>query len=214
MASLQVALDLIALPDALALARRLQDVVDIVEIGTPMIIEYGLEAVRQMRSALPRTCLLADLKIMDAGFAEANAAFGAGADIVTVLGVAGDATVHQVVKAAQQHERRQVLVDLIECPEIASRASQLIDMGVDILGVHTSVDRGEAEESDRLTELRAVRRTCREATVAVAGGVNLQTCSAIVAGGADMVIIGSSITLADDPFEAASHFQRMVKDRP
>ena len=44
----------------------------------------------------------ADLKIMDAGEHEANLAFNAGADIVTVLGVAHDETIRGVVRAARR----------------------------------------------------------------------------------------------------------------
>ena len=60
--------------------------VDIVEIGTPLLIAEGLGAVRAVCSAHPGMIVLADTKIMDAGGYEARLAFEAGADIVTVLG--------------------------------------------------------------------------------------------------------------------------------
>lgn len=211
MASLQVALDLITLPDALALARRLEGIADIVEVGTPMIIEFGLDAVRQMRAALPETRLLADVKIMDAGFPEADSALRAGADIVTVLGVAGDQTVSQVVKAARQYDRRQVMTDLIECANIGERARQLVDLGVDIICVHTAADRGPAGEDDLLAELRAVLDTCPETPVAVAGGVSLTTAPAVATAGAAIVVVGSAVTGAPDPVQIASQLRQALK---
>ena len=45
---LQLALDDITLEDALSLVRTVRDYIDIIEIGTPFVIAYGMEAVRVM----------------------------------------------------------------------------------------------------------------------------------------------------------------------
>ena len=75
---LQLALDDITLEDAVKLVGEVQDDIDIVEIGTPMVIEYGMEAVRVMKEKYPHLEILADLKIMDAGYYEAKEALEAG----------------------------------------------------------------------------------------------------------------------------------------
>ena len=90
---LQLALDDITLEDALSLVRTVRDYIDIIEIGTPFVIEYGMEAVRVMKKEFPEKEILADLKIMDAGDYEAEEALKAGADYVTVLGVTDILTV-------------------------------------------------------------------------------------------------------------------------
>jgi len=79
--------------------------------------------------------VLADLKIMDAGEHEANLAFAAGADIVTVLGVAHDETVQGVVRAARRARggAKEVMVDLINTTDPAARAAQVAKLGVDIV---------------------------------------------------------------------------------
>lgn len=64
---LQLALDDITLDDALALLDRVQGDVDVAEVGTPMVIEYGMEPVRRIKERFPQLEVLADLKIMDAG---------------------------------------------------------------------------------------------------------------------------------------------------
>lgn len=84
---LQLALDDITLIEAIALMGKIRDYVDIVEIGTPFIIEDGLKPVRELKRLFPDKEVLADTKIMDAGDYEARSAFLAGADYVTVLGV-------------------------------------------------------------------------------------------------------------------------------
>lgn len=84
---LQIALDDITLEDALVLVGKVRDYIDIIEIGTPFVYEYGMQAVRAMKEHFPDKEVLADMKIMDAGFYEAEEALKAGADYVTVLGV-------------------------------------------------------------------------------------------------------------------------------
>ena len=73
---LQLALDTFDLDTALDVAERARDYVDIIEIGTPFILEYGMEAVRRFRRAFPEKEILADTKIMDAGRLEVTAALG------------------------------------------------------------------------------------------------------------------------------------------
>ena len=84
---LQIALDDLTMEEALVLMDTVQNHVDIIEIGTPFIYEYGMEAVRTMKKRYPDKEILADMKIMDAGYYEAEEALKAGADYVTVLAV-------------------------------------------------------------------------------------------------------------------------------
>ena len=46
---LQIALDDITLEDALVLVGKVRDYIDIIEIGTPFVYEYGMQAVRTMK---------------------------------------------------------------------------------------------------------------------------------------------------------------------
>ena len=50
---LQLALDLFDLETALAVTKEARDYVDIIEIGTPFLMQYGLDAVRRFRDAFP-----------------------------------------------------------------------------------------------------------------------------------------------------------------
>ena len=79
---LQIALDDITLEDALVLVGKVRDYIDIIEIGTPFVYEYGMQAVRTMKEHFPDKEVLADMKIMDAGFYEAEEALKAGQYLV------------------------------------------------------------------------------------------------------------------------------------
>ena len=87
MTKLQVAVDLLTTADALALTNKVGPYVDIIELGTPLIKSAGLSAISAIKAAHPDKEVFADLKTADAGFLEADIAFSAGADLVTVLGV-------------------------------------------------------------------------------------------------------------------------------
>ncbi|EDW4537521.1 3-hexulose-6-phosphate synthase, partial [Salmonella enterica subsp. enterica] len=63
---LQLALDLVDIPGAKQLVAEVQEHIDIVEIGTPVVINEGLRAVKEIKEAFPSLTVLADLKIMDA----------------------------------------------------------------------------------------------------------------------------------------------------
>ena len=55
-----------------------------------------------LRTLAPDHLLVADMKTMDAGALEAEMAFAAGADLMTVLGCASDATVAAAAEFASR----------------------------------------------------------------------------------------------------------------
>ncbi|MFP3360348.1 orotidine 5'-phosphate decarboxylase / HUMPS family protein, partial [Planococcus sp. SIMBA_143] len=71
---LQSALDLVDIPRAIELVRELEEYIDVVEIGTPVVINEGLKAVKEVKAAFPDLTVLADLKIMDAAGYEVSQA--------------------------------------------------------------------------------------------------------------------------------------------
>src|SRR5439155_25171482 len=67
----QLAIDTQALSEAEALVSRVRHLVDLVEVGTPLLIREGVGAVRRLRAVFPDLTLVADLKIADGGHFEA-----------------------------------------------------------------------------------------------------------------------------------------------
>ena len=170
---LQLALDVLTLNDALSLARAVEDCVDRFEMGTPFLLEYGMEAVRRFRAAFPGKELLADTKIMDAGELEAGSAFRAGADLVTVLAVTDGATVRGCLAAARASGGR-VVADLMCVEDLPGAAAALEAMGVHGLAVHVGVDQ-QARGRTPLGDLRALRGRAGSAEISAAGGITLAT---------------------------------------
>ena len=206
---LQLALDDISLADALRLVEQIRDCLDIVEIGTPLIIEEGLAPVRAFKARFPDLEVLADTKIMDAGGLESRQAFAAGADYVTVLGVTDLATVQGCLRTAAQYGRT-VVVDMICVADMAERIAQLEGIGVTALAVHTGVDQQAAGRTP-LDDLKLMKAHSAASRIFVAGGVTSATLPRYLEQGADVVIVGGGICGADDPIQTARALRDQIK---
>jgi len=206
---LQLALDLVNIPDGIALVKEVEQYVDIVEIGTPIVINEGLHAVKAMKEAFPHLDILADLKVMDAGGYEIIKASEAGADLVTVLGVANDKTIQGAVEEAKKLNK-QVLVDMINVPDLEKRAREVDALGVDYICVHTGYDQQAAGENP-FEDLLTIKRAVTNAKTAVAGGIKLETLPEVIKADPDLVIVGGGITGVADKAAVASEIQRLIK---
>lgn len=206
---LQLALDDIELEKALELVGKLQDYIDIVEIGTPFMMEYGMEAVGKMKKTFPMLEILCDAKIMDAGGYEAGLAYQAGADYVTVLAVTDDLTIADVVAAARRYGKK-VMADMICVKNLKEKLNRLEEMGVDIASVHTGVDQ-QAIGRTPLDDLKELRANAKTISIAVAGGVNEQNVDNCLVYKPDIVIAGAGISHAKDPVEAAKRLAEKLR---
>ena len=206
---LQLALDDITLEEAMELVANVRDYVDIIEVGTPMVMEYGMAPVRELKKRFPDKKVLADLKIMDAGKYESEIAFKAGADYITVLGVTDDGTIEECVEAARAH-RGLVVADMICVKDAEERIRRLEELGIDILSVHTGVDQQAAGRTP-LDDLKVMRRAVTAAEISVAGGISAETLPAYLEYSPEIVIVGSGITHAENPRKVAEKIYKIVR---
>jgi 3-hexulose-6-phosphate synthase len=204
---LQVAMDLLTTEAALELAGQVAEYVDIIELGTPLIKAAGLSAVTAVKKAHPDKIVFADMKTMDAGELEADIAFKAGADLVTVLGTADDSTIAGAVKAAKAHNKG-IVVDLIGVTDKVSRAKDVRALGAKFVEMHAGLD----EQAKPGFDLSGLLSAGAEARVpfSVAGGVNLTTIEAVQRAGAEVAVAGGAIYGADDPALAAKQLRAAI----
>ena len=205
---LQLAMDVLTTADALALAGKVAPYVDIIELGTPLIKAEGLRAVTAIKQAHPDKIVFADLKTMDTGELEADIAFTAGADLVTVLGTAGDSTIIGAVKAATAHGKG-IVVDLIGVADKETRAREVTAFGVEFVEMHAGLDE-QAEEGFTFQTLLNDGETSGVA-FSVAGGVSIKTIADVQAAGASVAVAGSAIYSAADPSVAAAELRAAIK---
>jgi 3-hexulose-6-phosphate synthase/6-phospho-3-hexuloisomerase len=208
---LQLALDFFDLDRALEVAEEaVRGGVDWLEVGTPLIKSEGLNAVREFKRRFPGMVIAADMKTIDTGAAEVEAASKAGADVVIVLGAADDSTVREAVDAARRYGSK-VMVDLLNVEDPVGRARRVEELGVDYVCVHVGIDQ-QMKGMDALDVLSKVASQCR-VPVAIAGGINSETAAKAVELGASVVIVGGAITKAEDAEEAARSIKQAMLSR-
>lgn len=206
---LQIAIDMVNTETALKMVKEIQDVIDIVEVGTPMIMREGMFPVRLIKEKFPKVTVLADTKIVDGGDIESEDAFDAGADIVTVLGVADDATIKAVVKTAKKHDRK-VMADMICIEDVKKRAAELDKLGVDYVCLHTAID-VQSTGKTPFDELAQVMTVLKNARAAVAGGISMNTIPLAKKFSPAIVVAGGALTKAEDLRSAVIEMEDAIK---
>jgi 3-hexulose-6-phosphate synthase / 6-phospho-3-hexuloisomerase len=209
--TLQLALDFVDLPRALKVAEEsVPGGVDWLEAGTPLIKSEGLSAVRALRDRFPTKVIVADMKTMDAGRAEVEYAAKAGAGVVGILGAASDATIRECVEAGRNYGAK-IIVDMIQVPDVVSRAREVEAMGASYIGIHVAID----EQMEGKTPFDTLREVACAVgiPIAVAGGINSETAAQAVEAGASIVVVGGAIIKAKDVTEATRQIKRAITER-
>lgn len=205
---IQMALDSLDFNQTVALAEQVAPHIDIFEIGTPCIKHNGVNLVKELRARFPDKLILVDLKTMDAGEYEATPFYAAGADICTVLGVSGLATIAGVIKAAKAHNA-EAQIDLINVPNKAECARESAKLGAQIVGVHTGLD-AQAAGQTPFGDLQEIADLGLNVRISVAGGIKQSTVQQVVKSGAGIIVVGAAIYGAPSPAEAAREIRELV----
>ncbi len=201
-------MDLLSVDDALALLEKVHEYVDVIELGTPLIKQEGLSAVTRIKQAYPDKIVFADMKTMDAGELEADMAFKAGADLMTVLGAAGDSTIAGAVKAAKKHGKG-VVADIIGVEDKPARLKQLKELGVAFAELHAGLDE-QAQSGYSIDSLLAAGKGA-DIPFSIAGGINIDRIEQVEASGAVIAVAGAAIYGAPDPAAAAKALRDKIK---
>ncbi len=205
---LQLSLDMLDLKEALACLEETQNSVDIIEVGTPLALSCGVRAISAIKDQYPGKEILADFKIMDGGNFEASLAFEAGADIVTVLGVASENTIAGAISAARKCQK-SIMVDLIGIVEIRSRIVLMEKIGAGYACLHTGVD-NQNELNSPVAQLVIAKQVVTTTKLAIAGGINLRNIGDIVGYKPEIVVVGAGITSQPDRAKAAADLKRIM----
>jgi 3-hexulose-6-phosphate synthase len=212
-AKLQLALDVPSLTASLGTVCALRPRLGRVEVGTPLLLHAGVAAIELVRSVLPSGVrLVADTKICDGGNRIALDSFNAGADVVTVAGVAVDApTWRGVLEAAMSlpEASRTVLIDTVGWdnnsagPRLRRLTEEAVLAGVPVeVCVHRPKD-----DPPPLPELfrqfggptsTGVHRRL------IAGKIVSGLVAPALEAGFDVVVVGGAVSDSDDPARAWS----------
>ncbi|MFA6804626.1 MAG: 3-hexulose-6-phosphate synthase [Candidatus Methanomethylophilaceae archaeon] len=206
---LQVALDLMQLNRALAIAEEaVAGGADWVEVGTPLVKSEGTNAVRVLSRKFPQAKIIADTKTMDVGGVEVEMMAKAGADIVTILGLADDSTIEEAVSVGRKYGA-EIMVDMINVPDRVKRSKEVEKLGVSYICLHMGIDsqmKGEEPPIDVLRKIVAETSI----PVAVAGGITPDNAADYVKAGAYDIIVGGGIIKVPDVKGAAAAMKKAM----
>jgi 3-hexulose-6-phosphate synthase/6-phospho-3-hexuloisomerase len=203
-----VALDLLELDRSIQIAKEaIAGGADWIEAGTPLIKSEGMDAVREMKKALPGVKIVADMKTVDTGAMEVEMAAKAGADVVALLATSDNSTIEDALRAARKYGV-QIMMDLLTAPDPVKRSKELEKLGVDYICVHAGID----QQMTGRDNIDLLDRILKEVNlpVAVAGGIDANSGADAVSGGAAIVIVGGNIVRSADVTGSARKIREAI----
>jgi 3-hexulose-6-phosphate synthase/6-phospho-3-hexuloisomerase len=209
---LQVALDLPSIEDALTISEEaVKGGVEWLEVGTPLIKNHGMTAVKKIKGAFLQRTVVADMKTMDAGDLEVEMAAKNGADVVAILGLAGDFTIKRAINSAKAHDVK-IMADLLGVEDKTKRAKELESLGVDYILIHTSIDvqKVKMEKVDAsIKEVKKLKKNLK-VPIAAAGGINAGTIGFLKDAGIEIFVVGRALTKAKDVTKTSRELCKLV----
>lgn len=213
---LQVALDLLSIEDAITISEEaVEGGAGWLEVGTPLLKNHGMTAVKRIKEKFPDCTVVADMKTMDAGDLEVEMAAKNGADVVCILGLASDFTIKRAVNSAKAHDVR-IMADLIGVANKTRRAKELEDLGADYILIHTSLDvqKVKMEKVDAsLKEVKKLKKILK-VPIAAAGGINKETIGFLRDAGIDIFVVGRALIKAEHVTETARNLGKAIGLKP
>jgi len=193
----------------------------ILEVGTPFLKKYGMEAIKKIRELASEKFIVADLKTLDVGKLEVDFAFDATADAVVASGLASPSSIDKFILEAQRLGIYG-FVDTMEVTDPLEKLSQLKQIP-DVVILHRAIDveQGTSTQSPDtaqraswalLSKIKELYKDKKLASgkdrvlLAVAGGIEPATAKYALEQGADILIVGRYITSSKDVKNAMRNF--------
>lgn len=202
---IQLALDRISIEKAIELAGETQNYIDIFEVGTSLIKDYGMVSVRRIKEKFPNKIILADIKTMDEGEYEFHAAYKNGADIATVMGAASIETIKGCITVSKELGKL-TMIDLMGVSK--EKINALQQFNECIFCIHSPKDNKKQDELDSIIELKKSFSLAKH--WAIAGGIKLDNIKKYFELDTEIVIVGQEITKSKDPKGTASAFFNII----
>lgn len=205
---IQLALDRLEIAEAIEITRSVEGSIDWVEVGTSLIKEFGMASVRKLKQAFPHKVIVADMKTIDNARYEFEMAFQAGADIATVMGVSPLVTIEACMEVASRYDK-QVMFDLLNTS--GDQIRELLNYKDAIFCTHVSKDEQEESGVGNRGSKNKSLFAGTSLQIAAAGGITIDSLPDLRNTlNPSVVIIGSAITKASNPSEAAAKMKQAV----
>ncbi|MGM0921415.1 MAG: 3-hexulose-6-phosphate synthase [Bacillota bacterium] len=201
---IQLALDRLTIDEAIKIAGQAEKFIDIFEVGTSLIKEYGIVSISRLKEAFPDKLILADMKTIDNAIYEFQLCYEAGADMATVMGVSPLQTIETCLETAAKHQKK-TMIDLLNTTE--EQKTALFPYTEAIFCDHVSKD---VQEKSGLNNTASATFNS-SLQWAIAGGITGESIQNMAGPLPEIVIIGSAITKAPQPEKAAEALREIIE---
>ena len=205
-------------------ADEMADYVDIIEIGYPELVTFGLDIVSEIHQAHPDLKLCVDAKVFHGGSGITRRCFEAGAHIVTVLAGAPNPVIQQMVRHAR-HYGGKIMCDMDGIKRPARRTAEVDALGVSYVSIASGYlmeheydlykrNHGSIFQLQPLDLAKAVKRNLIHAGLVIGTGVNMENISQVMALDPQIVMVGRAIYYdpnANNEFHTASLDLRIAR---
>ena len=185
----------------------------ILEVGTPFLKRYGMDAIKKIRELAPQKFIVADLKTLDVGKLEIDFVFDATADAGVASGLASSSSIDKFLLEAHRMGMYG-FVDTMEVEDPIAKLSKLKQVP-DVVILHRAIDveqatgtqSPDAAQKTRWAAIPKIKELYKDqklasgrdrVLVAVAGGIEPETAKYALEMGADILIVGRFITSSKD----------------
>jgi 3-hexulose-6-phosphate synthase len=165
---LQIALDTPSLSRAIDLVQpAIEGGAHLIEVGDPLIKNFGMDAIRQIRMRYPAVPLVAEFSSSDWVEDQINNASAGGANIVQVIGLGIESRVARAINAAR-NVGVGFIVGVSPSPSAVSWAKLAATLGADALAIIRNIDSGTTAQQS-LQSARTIKNDC-DIPLSVSGG--------------------------------------------
>lgn len=199
---LQISFDFTNVDQAIDVAKQVVDACDIIEIDTMLLQACGAESVRAMRAAFEKKTILVDTKLVDCAESILSVLAEAGADWITVLAGSSQEGIRAICREAQKHNLK-VLLDLIDASSKEQSALEAKSLGAHALLFHHTYD---VDSSLIFLDKWQMIKENASLPLFISAHINRHNFEQIVNLKPAGIVVGKSVTRADDPALEARYF--------
>jgi 3-hexulose-6-phosphate synthase len=203
---LQISFDNIELEKAILTCKLVKDYANIIEIGTSLILRYGIISIQKFRDKFPDITILADTKIIDRGTTITEMMINEGADWVTVMGGTTTHVIHTTAAAAERH-KKYVMLDLLDSQSPGQSAMEANKLGIDAVLIHRHINDDDLIFTDRWEMVRGNT----DLPVFISTDTDKESIKKVISLNPDGIVIGKAITGAANPGQEAEFFATLCK---
>lgn len=223
MAELQLTFDHGKRHELIRSANEMADHVDIIEIGYPELVTFGLDLVQEIHDAHPQLKLCVDAKVFHGGSGVTRRCFEAGASIVTVLAYAPDEVIKQMVCHAKEYGG-SIMCDLDGVRNLGKRTAEVDRLGVRYCHVSTGYlmeheydlmkpQKRSIFQLRPLERAAAVKRNLIHSSLALGTGIDESNLDEVLKFNPKIVMVGRAIYAADGAYTTSLERKIEVAER-